>query len=166
MQGLATGSILSRCLYLGYHPASQTALIATPIQPSSLVTSLFHLICTSSLFFLSVPAFLPPKENRRTPCQLMFLQHPTSTNFLEALFPSAAWLSPLSPPPRNQTQSSVRNTRLSVLGSIAVRSTCVHLTDGSRWNSLFSCCTRREFNSRLQINPIRFLSVTHSQSSV
>lgn len=128
----------------GCHPASQMGLITTPTQPSSLVTSLFHLICSLSLFFLSIPAFLPPRENGQTQCQLMFSLHPTSTNFLEALFPSAAWLSPRSTPPPyppnplwNKIQSSVRNTRLSVLGSKAVRSTYVHLTDGNHWPSLF-----------------------------
>lgn len=126
-------SVLSHCFYTGYTPASQVALI-TPIQSSSLVTSFFHLLYPS--YFCESFLFLDLKKTTRhyanscsccTPPLLISCK--TCFHLLLGFYLSVALR-------KKKKKDCVRNTRLSVFGSGAVRSNYVHLTDGNHWPSL------------------------------
>lgn len=127
MQGLTTGFLFCPTAYsFGYHPASQMALITTPITchfsfppymnfffyPSLL---LFHLKKTGRDHASSCSCCTPPPLISWKPCLHLLLGFH------------------LSEP--KEPQSSVRNT--SVSGSRAVKSTYVRLADGDPWPPLF-----------------------------
>lgn len=94
-------------------------------------------------------------EHHASSCSCL---QPTSTDFLEALFPSAAWLSPLSPPPPPvlKTQCRVRSTILSVCRT---QSCEVPLCSLNR-------CTRRELTAGSESIAHGRLAAPRSQSSV